>query len=90
MQPEDSESINKPLDSSDEFPSWVQAKKLPSKDRDNNLQQNDNSLHAAFLVCALAKTCCSPPVLSPENGGHRDDRAFQGQTLCPGKDRVRE
>lgn len=50
MQPEDSQSINKPLDSSDEFPSWVQAKKLPNKDRDNNLQENDSFLHF-FGLC---------------------------------------
>lgn len=89
MQPEDSKNINKTLDSSDEFPSWVQAKKLPSKDRDNNLQQNDSSLHAAFSICALAKICWCPPALSPESDWPRDDRASQGQTLCPGKDRVR-
>lgn len=59
--PEDLCSINKVLDNSDEFPSWVQAKQLPSKDGDNHdLQQNDSSLHAAFLVSAFAKTCWFP------------------------------
>lgn len=78
MQPEDSKSINKTLDSSDEFPSWIQAKKFPSKDRDNNLQQNDSSLHAAFLVCALAKTVGLPLHWDSacESAGHRDVRAF--------------
>lgn len=48
--PEDSYNINKALDNSDEFPSWVQAKQLPNKDGDNShLQQSDSSLHTAFF-----------------------------------------